>query len=349
MNKVRTFFYLLSFLLFPVFLLGGCTLNSNLQGTRDVNVDMTPRMISSTTTSNFEEVAQTVTPAVVGISAKYSNAESVGSGVALSNNGYILTNDHVVNGAISITVYYADKTHGEASLIWADPAMDLAIIKATINMPYLPAGDSTILQTGQDIIAIGTPLTLQFKQTITKGIISALDRTIEVDNEDGSTSYLQNLIQHDASINPGNSGGPLINSSGEVIGINTLKVTEAEGLGFAIPIEVAIPVINQIVENGSYETPYIGLFGLDSAIATFYGKTLEEEGVYVVNIDSNGPSAKAGLKNGDIIKKIDDDNVATMLDLRAKIYDYNVGDTISLGYTRDGVEGNIQLTLTSRP
>jgi len=309
---------------------------------------MTPRMISTNGVVGFEEITQIVTPAVVGISAIYGDSESVGSGVALAGNGYILTNDHVVSGANSITVYYADKTYGGADLIWADPAMDLAIIKATIDMPYLPVGDSSALQTGQDVIAIGTPLTLQFKQTVTKGIVSALDRTIEVDNEDGSASYLQNLIQHDASLNPGNSGGPLINTSGEVIGINTLKVTEAEGLGFAIPIEVTIPVINQIIEKGSYITPYLGLFGLDTSIASFYGRTLEEKGVYVVNLDSSGPSASAGLMNGDIIKKVNSYDIDTMLDLRSTIYNYNVGDTISITYTRNGEELTAPIELTSR-
>ncbi len=349
MKKVYAYFCCVLVLMFSALCFTGCTLTSSIQGTPDTNINMAPRMISAISANSFEEIAQEVTPAVVGISAVYRNTESVGSGAALASNGYILTNNHVVEGASSITVYYADKTTGSASLVWTDPAMDLAIIQATIDMPYLAAGDSTALQTGQDVIAIGTPLTLEFKQTITKGIISALDRTIEVDNEDGSTSYLQNLIQHDASINPGNSGGPLINSSGEVIGINTLKVTDAEGLGFAIPIEVTIPVLNQIVKNGNYETPYIGLFGLDSAIASFYGKTVEEDGVYIVNIDSSGPSAKAGLAVGDIIKKIDDYTIDTMLDLRSKIYNYIVGDTVTITYFRNGYEYTSQLKLVSRP
>lgn len=325
----------------------GCT--ASIQGKPDTSVNMTPRMISTGTADNFEEIAQMVTPAVVGISAIFGNVESVGSGVALSSNGYILTNDHVVNGANKITLYYANKTSGDASLIWSDPAMDLAIIKATIDMPYLAAGDSNAVQTGQDVIAIGTPLTLEFKQTITKGIVSALDRTIEVENENGSTSYLQNLIQHDASINPGNSGGPLINSSGQVIGINTLKVTDAEGLGFAIPIKISIPVLNKIVQNGTYKTPYLGFFGLDSAIASFYGKTVEEDGVYIVNLDTSGPVAKAGLKAGDIIKKIDDYEVDTMLDLRSKLYNYDVADSVKISYIRNGEEKSVQLTLAERP
>jgi S1-C subfamily serine protease len=346
MKKVCVFFSLIFLFVFSLLSFSGCT-NARIQE-RDVNVNMTPRMIATSTINDFEEISQTVTPAVVGISAIFGNVESVGSGVALAPNGYILTNDHVVNGAKSITIYYADKTSGNASLIWADPAMDLAIIKSNKDMPYLPMGGSDTLQTGRDIIAIGTPLTLQFKHTITKGIVSALNRTLEIDNEDGSTSYLQNLIQHDASINPGNSGGPLINSRGEVIGINTLKVPEAEGLGFAIPVEVSAPVLNKILQNGSYSTPYLGLFGLDSSIASFYGKTVEEKGVYIVNLDNAGPSAKAGLLNGDIIKKIDDYNIETMLDLRSKIYNYDIGDSIQITYLRNGKESTTQLTLASR-
>lgn len=348
MKKVCTFFCLIMLFAFSVMGFAGCELNSSLEGTPDANVNMSPRMISAAIQGDFEEISQTVTPAVVGISAIYGNVESVGSGVALAANGYILTNDHVVNGAKSITVYYADKTSGRASFVWADPAMDLAIIKATIDMPYLPIGDSSNLQTGRDIIAIGTPLTLQFKHTITKGIISALDRTIEVDNDDGSVSYLQNLIQHDASINPGNSGGPIVNASGEVIGINTLKVPEAEGLGFAIPVEVAIPVLNKIVATGSYKTPYLGLFGLDSSIAAFYGRTVEESGVYVVSLDSSGPCAKAGLQNGDIIKSVDSYDIATMLDLRSTIYNYDVGDKITITYSRSGNRSTAQVALAEK-
>ena len=151
-------------------------------------------------------VENNVKGAVVGIASFSSSGTSVGSGVAISDGGYVLTNHHVVNGANSILVYYADKTQGPAKSIWSDSSLDLAIIQTEKNMPYLQCGTSKELKVGQDILAIGTPLTLQFKHTVTKGIVSALNRTLEV----GSISdavYLQNLIQHDASINPGNSGG----------------------------------------------------------------------------------------------------------------------------------------------
>ncbi len=346
--KHKLFSLLLFFLIVP-FCLCGCFGNYNgINGTPDVNINMTPRKISSSQKTNFEEIVSLVAPAVVGISAVYDGIESVGSGVAIAEGGYVLTNNHVVEDSSSITVYYANKTSGRASLVWRDPAMDLAVIKTTVDMPYLQAGDSSVVQTGEDVIAIGTPLTLQFKHTVTKGIISATNRTVELENEDGSTSYLQNLFQHDASINPGNSGGPLINSSGEVVGINTLKVSEAEGIGFAIPIEVALPVVSHILEDGKYETPYLGMFGLDSEIALFYGRTLNKTGVYVVNLDPSGAIAKAGINKEDIITGLDNFEIKTMLDLRTAVYNYKVGDTVELTFLREGVERKTSLTLTRK-
>ncbi len=348
LKKFSTVFCLL-FLCMACLAMGGCQIYTGVEGAPDVNINMTPRKISTENANTFEQIVETVIPAVVGISAVYGDVESVGSGVAVANGGYVLTNNHVVADANSITVYYANKTSGRASLIWSDPAMDLAVVKTSVNIPYLTTGDSTSLKVGENIIAIGTPLTLQFKHTVTHGIISALDRTIEIDNEDNTTSYLQNLIQHDSSINPGNSGGPLIDDNGNVIGINTLKVSEAEGIGFAIPIEVAIPVVNQILKNGTYETPYLGMFGFDSEIAAFYGRTLEKDGVYIVNIDSNGTIGKSGLQEGDIITKVGDAKIKTMLDLRTQLYYYNVGDSITITYLRDGGERIANLSLTSRP
>ena len=273
--KIKKFVFMLFFLI-PV-LCSGCFFgeyNNGISGTPDVNINMTPRKISTGTSVDFEEIVETISPAVVGISAVYGDFESVGSGVAVANGGYVLTNNHVVENASSITVYYANKTSGRAEVVWTDPAMDLAVIKTTIDMPYLEMATSNSVAPGQEVVAVGTPITLQFKHTVTKGIVSAINRTLEIENDDETTSYLQNLIQHDASINPGNSGGPLINTAGEVVGINTLKVAEAEGLGFAIPVEVAVPVLNHILQDGTYKTPYLGMFGFDSEIALFYGRTL---------------------------------------------------------------------------
>ena len=346
---MKKFCFLFSLIFLSVFMFAGCSfLSISGDSGVDTTVNMEPRKISSFSSNNFEDIVSGVAPAVVGISAQYSNAESVGSGVSVAPNGYILTNSHVVSGANKIVIYLANKTSARANLVWEDKAMDLAIIKTDASLPYLALGDSTNVKAGEDVIAIGTPLTLQFKHTTTKGIISATNRTIEVENDDGTVSYLQNLIQHDSSINPGNSGGPLINASGEVIGINTLKVTDAEGLGFAIPIEVAVPVINQILKNGSYQTPYLGLFGFDATIANFYNKTLETDGVYILNLDSNGPASKSGLAEGDIITKLNDIQTDTMLELRTSVYNFNVGDTVEITYLRNGVENKTNLVLSGR-
>ena len=352
MKLISTFFNKkhLNLFFIAIFISLTCFFSGCLSGTVgnvDQSINMKPRLITSTAGS-LEEMVENVTPAVVGISAVYSNVESVGSGVAIAPNGYIVTNDHVVSGANDINVYFANKTSAKAKLIWKDSAMDLAIIKTDVNMPYLEVNSGDI-KVGADVVAIGTPLTLQFKHTTTKGIISALDRTIEVDNSDGTTSYLQNLIQHDSSINPGNSGGPLINSNGQVVGINTLKVTDAEGLGFAIPIEVVVPVMNKILQNGSYETPYLGMFGFDATIAKFYNRTLETDGVYVLNIDKSSPIYRAGVREGDIVVGIDNIDTNTMLDLRTSVYNYEVGDNAKVVYLKDGKTLNGDLTFTARP
>ena len=223
---------------------GGCVQKMDY----DESINMEPRQITLSTKMDTTKVIEEVKSAVVGISCTMYNGYSVGSGVAIAENGYILTNQHVVNGAKNIRVYFADKTDSLASLIWQDSSMDLAVVKTERNLPYLQCGEAGDVLAGEDVLAIGTPLTLDFRHTVTKGIVSALNRTLQVENASGNITYMQNLIQHDASINPGNSGGPLINSRGQVIGINTLRASEAEGLGFAIPINVG----KQVVDSPSF-------------------------------------------------------------------------------------------------
>lgn len=313
----------------------------------DTSVDMTPRLILAQDGLATTEVVESVKSAVVGISAFSNAGTSVGSGVAIAEDGYILTNHHVVSGAKSILVYYADKTQSVATYIWSDSSLDLAIIQSAKNIPYLECGSSKDLKVGQDVLAIGTPLTLQFKHTVTKGIVSALNRTLEV----GSISdavYLQNLIQHDASINPGNSGGPLISLDCKLVGINTLKAESGEGIGFAIPIEVGEAVAKQIVANHSYSPAYIGLFGFDSSIASFYNETNYDKGVFVVTIDKNSPANKAGVQKGDIVIGVGNQQVDTVLDLKIALYDYQPGDRINVKILRDGKEMTFDMNTVKR-
>ena len=226
---------------------------------------------------------QKVGPSVVGITTTHvredefwddSVIEGIGSGFIVSSDGYILTNDHVavsLDAEIVVILKNGDELKGK--VLWTDPTLDLAVIKVDeTGLPAAELGDSSQLVVGDPVIAIGTPLGLQFQHTTTAGIISALDRTVEVGTERGQ-NFMEDLIQTDASINPGNSGGPLVNIQGQIIGINTVKVASAEGIGFAIPINAAKPVIQHFLEEGEFITPYIGVVGYDKEIAHYYKQT----------------------------------------------------------------------------
>ena len=340
MKKFVLFFLLVTVLIFNT----GCATGSFITHN---NVDMTPRKISLQNYMETTEVVEQVKGAVVGISAMLSGGYSVGSGVAVAENGYILTNHHVVNGSNSIVVHFADKTQASAQLLWSDSSLDTAIIKTNRDIPYLDCGNSSDLKVGQEVIAIGTPLTLQFKHTVTKGIVSALNRTLEVESMAGA-SYLQNLIQHDASINPGNSGGPLISLNGKVVGINTLKASEGEGIGFAIPIEVGKKITDKVVNNVNFESSYIGVFGFDADIASYYGETMATDGVYIVSLDKNASACQAGLQEGDVILKINDKNVNKLLDLKMAMYDYNIGDVLNITVQRGQEILNFEVVCQNR-
>ena len=211
-------------------------------------------------------------------------------------------------------------------VLWTDPTLDLAMIKIkAAELPAAELGDSSQLIVGDPVIAIGTPLGLQFQHTTTAGIISALDRTVEVGTERG-LNFMEDLIQTDASINPGNSGGPLVNLAGQIIGINTVKVVSAEGIGFAIPINAAKPIIQHFLEDGGFETPYIGIVGYDKSIAHYYKQTDGLiDGVYVVNMDPRGPAYQSGIRVDDIVIRVAGRPVTKMLELRTAVYSHHVG------------------------
>ena len=311
--------------------LSGCTLSSNI----DTSQDMTPRLISVSDDLQTSEMVEEVKSAVVGISATVDGGYSVGSGVAIASGGYILTNHHVIEGARSVKVYLSNNVESYAKVLYSDSALDLAILKADVNMPYLDTEPSTNLKVGEDVVAIGTPLTLQFKHTVTKGIVSALNRTLEISNLGGTSTLMQDLIQHDASINPGNSGGPLINSAGKVVGINTLKATDAEGIAFAIPIEVATSLSSKVIQNVNYTAPKLGIFAYDANIARFALKTKAQNGLYIEDVQKDSALYNAGVKNGDVILSINNLDMNTSIDLRKLLYSLNAGDEIEIKILRD--------------
>jgi len=307
------------------------------------------------------DIAAKVMPSVVGISTTAvtraslfdSNKEqiwSVGSGVIVSEDGYILTNQHVIgSNPAQIIVTLSNSKTVNARLEWSDPTLDLAIIKVDLSgLTKATLADSDNIKVGETAVAIGNPLGLQFQRTVTAGIVSALNRTISV-NTDGRENYMEGLIQTDASINPGNSGGPLINSRGEVIGINTIKVARAEGMGFAIPINITKPVITSFIEKGSYTTPYMGLFAFDKVVAEYLHQDMNlQKGVYVAEIDQDSPAYKAGIRVGDIITHICDVEVNTMIELREEMFKCGAGGHCTIRYIRDGKVRETSFTLQSR-
>ncbi|NLZ53737.1 MAG: trypsin-like serine protease [Thermoanaerobacteraceae bacterium] len=291
-------------------------------------------------------IAREVTPAVVGISTvqvdydffyRPVETEAVGSGVIVDTAGYIITNDHVVGDADQITVFLSDGRKNKATRLYRDPSLDLAVIK--IEAPNLVAarlGNSDTVVVGDLAVAIGNPLGLSLQRTVTAGIISALNRMVVVRDRRGEI-LMQDLIQTDASINPGNSGGPLVNGKGEIIGINTVKASQAEAIGFSIPINIVRPIINSIVEKGRFDKPYLGIEGIDREIAQVMNlKVTVDSGVYVAGVEKGSPAYKAGIKTGDIITKLANERVSSMAKLRQVMYNLDVGEQVYIEIRRDG-------------
>ncbi len=304
-----------------------------------------------------ENMLEEVTKSVVGISRLTSIGGSIlnnissdelglGTGIIVSENGYILSNSHVTGERFSTCYVTIDENTYKGTVVWGDSNLDLSIVKVQMNnLNYIELGDSTDLKVGERVYAIGNPIGYEFRRTVTSGIISALNRTIKIDENDG-TSYISNLIQTDATINPGNSGGPLINADGKVIGINTVKITSAEGIGFAIPINVIKPVIESFKEKGSFEEASVGIYAYDGDVAEYMDlKNKVNRGIYVYKIIQNGPAENSNLKEGDLITKIDNKTLDTMNDLREYVYSKNPGDVVKLQIIRGDKTEEIEISL----
>lgn len=245
----------------------------------------------------------------------------------------------------NINVLLDDGSTHKAKVVWMDKDMDLAIIKINAkNLPVAELGDSDKVQIGQIAIAIGNPLGLDFNRTVTSGVISGKDRTIRVDKQ-----VINNLIQTDASINPGNSGGPLLNSKGEVIGINTVKLTNAEGLGFSIPINMIKGVLNSIIKTGKAQTAQLGvsIYNAKDYEAALRVKLNTDKGVIVISVANGTAADKAGIVAGDIILKVDDQEVTDVNTLKSIMFKYNIGDSATLKINRNGKEMDVNIKFTS--
>lgn len=310
--------------------------------------------------SNINSVSDSV-KAIVGISKLKQSGSSIfvnnaekklglGSGVVITENGYILTNQHVAgNKYSSCYVTLDDGNTYEGNVVWSDGNIDLAIVKINkSNLEYLELGDSDSLTLAEDVYAIGNPLGLEFQKTVTKGIISALNRTIKIEDEMQNV-YMEDLIQTDATINEGNSGGALIDIEGKLIGINSVKISDAEGIGFAVPINIVKPIINKLISEGKFEEAWLGIYGYDKEAIQYLDANLEiENGIYVAQIAADGPLVNLDIKEGDIITQIDDNKISKMNDLKKYIYHKLPGDKVTLYVERNGKEMILEVILASK-
>ena len=317
--------------------------------------------IQDNTNSNMTNTLEDVSKCVVGISKVKNKGDSIfetnatqnlslGTGTIISENGYIITNWHLAgNKYSSCYVTLEDGSVYNGNVVWADEDLDLAIVKINAKgLKYLSLGDSDNIKLGEYVYAIGNPIGIEFQRTITYGIVSGLNRTIKIE-EDNKSSYMEGLIQTDASINQGNSGGPLINTAGEIIGINTIKIEAAEGIGFAVPINIIKKIIDSFITNGSFEEAYLGIFAYDKEAVKYLNNGVEiENGIYIAKIMTDGPLAKSNLKIGDIITKIDDNTVNRMSELRKYIYTKKPGDKVKLNIIRNNKEYTLDVNLSKR-
>ncbi len=301
--------------------------------------------------TELETILENTTESIVGISKikdigttifleKSTENLNLGTGVIISKEGYILTNQHVAGSQYS-TCYITLKNGvtDNGVVVWGSEDLDLAIIKINIkNLPEANLGDSDNIKIGTSVYAIGNPVGYELQRTVTSGIISGTNRIIKTE-DDNAKSYLEGLIQTDATINQGNSGGPLINKNGEIIGITTLKIEDAEGIGFAIPINIVKPILKKLVETGKFEEPYLGISGYDKEVIPYLSSNINfEEGIYIEEVDPQGPLKNSGIQTGDIIEKIDDTKIESMNKLKEYIYTKNIGDEVTIQIKRNNKE-----------
>ena len=271
-----------------------------------------------------------------------------GSGFFISDQGYLLTNNHVVEGTKEVSIILSDGTEQTATIVGTDIYSDIAVLKTNGSVPATAGlGNSDKLDPGESVIAIGSPLG-NFKNTVTVGVVSATGRSIDT----GNGYQIEDLIQTDAAINHGNSGGPLVNLAGEVIGINTLVVRNtnsgdvAEGLGFAIPVNTAQAIAQQIIQQGYFARPYIGISfqPVNPNIAARYNLSAQW-GVYITKVETGSPASSAGLQQGDIITKVGDVTLDETHSYVNALFTFNPGETITLNVMRNGKGIQMQITL----
>lgn len=379
-SNIKAFFFGLLGGLIPVAILlvllftnvitfGNTSKTDSAQGTNHnsgTNVITTMTSEDNDSSTNIAEVSE----AVVGVTnlqrqSIWTNSEEAGTGSGIiykKENGkaYVVTNHHVVNGAEQVEVVLANDERIQAKVLGTDELTDLAVLEIDGEKVSRVAtlGTTENKQVGETVFAIGNPLGMEFANSLTKGIISGLNRSVSVDTTgDQVADWVTEVIQTDAAINPGNSGGALVDANGEVIGINSMKIasTQVEGIGFAIPIDTALPIMEQLETNGKVQRPFIGI-----SMATLNQVPMQyrhnvilpdgvEQGMVVASVEPGSPAEKAGLQQFDVITKIDDHETPTALELRKYMYtETKVGDTVKLEIYRNGEKQVMDLELMDR-
>ena len=325
--------------------------------------DQGSNVVISQKEADLAELVEKTSPTVVSIVTSQvsgqgffqQEVEGAGTGIVISEDGYILTNKHVISEARSVQVVMSDGTrHSDVTVVGSDPLNDIAFlkIKNVSDLKVATLGDSGAMRVGYDVIAIGNSLG-QYQNTVTSGIVSGLGRPVTAASSElnSRVESLTDLLQTDAAINPGNSGGPLINSAGQVVGINTAIAADAQGIGFAIPINAAKGMIRGVIANGKVEKAYLGVqyVAITPDVRTEY-KLSVDQGALVRSgsgsaVESNGPADKAGIKDGDIITKVNEKYVGKQGGLGSLVAEFMPGEKVTLTIIRDGKEQQKTLTL----
>lgn len=306
---------------------------------------------------DVSRVVDTVSPSVVSIVISGTSdglpVQAAGTGMIVSKNGYVLTNRHVVSSAKSVTVIRSDGTiYRDVPVVGTDPLNDIAFVKIpnVTDLPAVTLGDSKTVRVGQSVIAIGNALG-EYQNTVTTGIISGLGRPVTASSSGGDGSdaeSLSDLLQTDAAINEGNSGGPLLNMSGQVVGMNTAIASDAQSIGFAIPIGAVKGMLNHLLKNGSLARAYIGVeyVPITPDVKAQYNLSVND-GDYVNSVRSGSPAAKAGLQAKDIITQVNGVSIAPGKSISTLIGEFQPGDTVSVSVLRDGKSMNVNVTLSA--
>lgn len=324
------------------------------------NISKTLKNVSITEENSIKESINKIYDAVILVETYDKNDKQIGSGTGFiykkdKKNAYILTNHHVVNKSDSIQITTTNADTVEAKFLGSDEYTDLAVlsIDAKYAKQIASIGNSSNMELGDTVFTVGSPLGQKYMGTVTKGILSGKDRQITVSLSNGN--YIMDVLQTDAAINPGNSGGPLVNINGEVIAITSMKLVEdeIEGMGFGLPIEVAMSYVDRLEKGETIERPLLGVQIADIENLNYLSRQFDlkidnkiEKGVIVLKVEEDSIASKAGLEKGDIITKINDNDIDDTAHFRYNLYKYSIGDEIKVTYIRDGKEKNVKIKLT---